>query len=100
MAEYIRRKQLEKTTVTRHFAIKWSTSARVDFFLLERQTRACSYRRVKHRARPQVSSRQKFKARPDQAAIATAAEAPGTTHRARPRSPFSQGRKESTYDVN
>ena len=28
-------------------------------------------------------------ARPDQAAIASAAEAPGTTHRARPRSPFS-----------
>ena len=28
------------------------------------------------------------KARPNQAAIATAAETPGTTHRARPRSPF------------
>jgi len=24
--------------------MKWSTSARVDFFLLERQTRACSWR--------------------------------------------------------
>jgi len=31
MAKYIRRKQLEKQTVTRHFAMKLSTSARVDF---------------------------------------------------------------------
>jgi len=33
---------LEETTVTRHFAMKWSTSAHVDVHLLERQTRACS----------------------------------------------------------
>jgi len=42
MAKYIRRTQLEKKPVARHFAIQWSTSARVDFDLLERQTRACS----------------------------------------------------------
>jgi len=34
---------LEEKTVLRHFAMKWSTSARVDIYLLERQTRACSY---------------------------------------------------------
>jgi len=39
MAKYIRRTRLEKKTVIRHFANKWSTSARVDFYLLERQTR-------------------------------------------------------------
>ena len=43
MAKYIRPTQLEKKSVIRHFAMKWSTSARVDFCLLERQTRACSY---------------------------------------------------------
>jgi len=42
MAKYIRPTQLEKTTVTRDFAMKWSTSARVGFYLLERQTKACS----------------------------------------------------------
>jgi len=42
MADYIRRKQSEKKTATRHFAMKWSTSARVDCYLLEKQTRACS----------------------------------------------------------
>jgi len=42
MAKYIRPHQLEKKTVTRHFAIKWSMFARVDFYLLERKTRACS----------------------------------------------------------
>jgi len=30
MAKYIRLKQLEKKTVTRNFAMKWSTSARVE----------------------------------------------------------------------
>jgi len=30
-------KQLEKNTVIRHFAVIWSTSARVDFYSLERQ---------------------------------------------------------------
>jgi len=43
MAKQIRPTQLEKKTVIRHFAMKWSTSARVVFYLLERQTRACSY---------------------------------------------------------
>jgi len=43
MAKCVRRTQFENKTVTRHFAMKWSTSARVDFYLLERQTRACSY---------------------------------------------------------
>jgi len=43
MAKYIRPKQLAKQTVIRQFAMKWSTSARVDFYLVERQTRACSY---------------------------------------------------------
>jgi len=43
MAKYIRPKQLEKQTVTCHFAMQWSTSARVDFYSLEKQTRACSY---------------------------------------------------------
>jgi len=45
MAKYIRIRptQLEKKTLIRHFAMKWSTSARVDFYLLERQTSACSY---------------------------------------------------------
>jgi len=33
---------IEKKTAIRHFANKWSTSARVDFYLLERHTRACS----------------------------------------------------------
>jgi len=50
MAKYIRREQLEKKTVTRHFAMKWSTSARVDFYLLERQIRACSYSEVLQRS--------------------------------------------------
>ena len=39
---------------------------------------------------PKSSLTPTAKARPNQAAIATAAETPGTTHRARPRSPFSQ----------
>jgi len=30
MAKLIRPKQLEKKTVIRHFAMKWSTSARVE----------------------------------------------------------------------
>jgi len=42
MAKYIRPKQSEKQTVTLQFAMKWSMSARVDFCLLERQTKACS----------------------------------------------------------
>jgi len=45
MAKYIRLTQFEKKTVTRNFAMKWSTSARVDFYILDRQTRACSYAR-------------------------------------------------------
>ena len=47
------------------------------------------YRKVKHRYRPNISPRQRptAKARPDQAAFATSAEARGATHRARPRSP-------------
>jgi len=40
------------------------------------------------------------KAHPNQAAIATAAETPGTTHRARPRSPFSQIFCQTTYTKN
>jgi len=43
MDKYIRPTQVEKKTVTRHFAMKWSTSAHGDCYLLERQTRACSY---------------------------------------------------------
>jgi len=42
MAKYIRPNPL-KNTVTRHFAMKLSTSARVDFYWFERQTRACSW---------------------------------------------------------
>jgi len=42
MAKTCRLTQLEKQTVVRHFAMKWSTSARVNFYLLESQTRACS----------------------------------------------------------
>jgi len=42
MENYISPTQLEKNTVIRHFAMKLSTSARVDFYVLERQTRACS----------------------------------------------------------
>jgi len=33
MAKYIRPTQLEKTTVIRHLAMKWSTFARIDFYL-------------------------------------------------------------------
>jgi len=45
------------------------------------------YRKVKHRYRPNLSPRQRptAKARPDQAVLATSAEARGATHRARPR---------------
>ena len=43
MAKSIMPTQLEKKTVIRHFANTWSTSARVDFHLLERHTRACSW---------------------------------------------------------
>ena len=43
MAKYTRPTQLEKQTVIRPFANKWSTSARVDLYLLEKQTRAYSY---------------------------------------------------------
>jgi len=43
------------------------------------------YRKVKHRYRPNISSRQRptAKARHDQAALAASAEARGATHRAR-----------------
>jgi len=34
-------KPIREKMVIRHFANKWSTCARVDFYLLERQTRAC-----------------------------------------------------------
>jgi len=42
MAKQVKPPQIEKTTVTSHFAMKWLTSARVEFYLLDRQTRACS----------------------------------------------------------
>jgi len=56
MAKYIRPKSLEKKTVTRHFAMQWSTSARVDFYLLERQTRACSCTHLTQRSMQVVDS--------------------------------------------
>jgi len=43
MAQQIWPTQFEKKTAIRHVAMKWSTSGHVDFYLLERQTRACSY---------------------------------------------------------
>jgi len=54
--------------------------------------RAAHYTAIRSNIKPvpKVSSRQRPKRAPNQAAITTAAETPGTVHRARPRSPFSR----------
>jgi len=72
--------------VIRHFSNKWSTSARVDFFLLERQTRACLYLQRAGRGPAACCSLRVRRSAPVARAAVQSRACHGRTRRAAPKS--------------